>query len=211
MLRSAEVRWFFNGRASSEVVDSFLGPSDLQEERRIDLYLPFAGNDSVGFKLRKSDSGQAALELKVQTTNPRELRFQDGQVGRSAAWVKWSGKVLGSAADAPIDASTDEAWMSVEKVRRLRKVAFSAESVTEVDASSRPSEGCTYELSVLRLNHADWWTLALETFGSPNSLESRLKLAGDWFFARYPSCQVLRCEDSWSYPAWLGRLALSTR
>jgi hypothetical protein len=203
---SVEARWFFVGRPSADDVASFLGREEVAEEHRSDLYLPFRGNDSVGLKLRELGSGRAALELKVRTTPPTLLQFRDGQQGHAAAWVKWSSPAPTVSAGAPITTSAKELWLRVEKARRLRKVAVSDRSFREVSASSRVPEGCTYELATLRLDGAEWWTVALEAFGAPESLESRMRQAGDWFFARYPPRRALSSRDSWAYPTWLARV-----
>ena len=94
----------------------------------------------------------------------------------------------------------------MEKARRLRKVVISEGSFSEVDASRRPSDGCAYELARLRVGGSDWWTLALEAFGRPDSLETRLRHAGDWFFARSPPGRALTRDDSCAYPSWLAGL-----
>lgn len=98
---SAEVRWFFPGTPGAGILRAFLAGDALVQERRCDLYLPFAGNDSVGFKQRPQGPGQAALELKVRTAGPMCLRFANGAHGLGAQWVKWSGAVSASAVGAP--------------------------------------------------------------------------------------------------------------
>ena len=90
MLYSAEVRWFFVGQPSTDVISSFAGRSDTPEEHRIDVYLLFEGNDSLGVKVRDVAPGLTALELKVRTTPSTPLLFRNGQAGQVATWVKWS-------------------------------------------------------------------------------------------------------------------------
>jgi hypothetical protein len=192
-----EARWILPGPLPDQLVEWFGGGPP---ERRVDRYL-VAGAD-LGVKVR----GGAALELKVRERGLGPRRWGDRAAGRLEAWSKWT---------FPLQASWDErslgeAWVEVEKTRRMRRFAVEpagsgSASLVEISQNREVESGCDAELTDLRAFDGSWWTIGFEAFGPLDDRERTLVTAAGHVLAGLPDGVILRLEDALAYPGWIAR------
>jgi hypothetical protein len=97
-------------------------------------------------------------------------------------------------------------WVAVQKERHLLKYQVGdGQTLVAMPTDHYPQRGCYVELAKVVAEGADWWSLALEAFGSESTLRQTLLLVAQHVFAR-GSPPALEAEDSHSYPTWLHRL-----
>ena len=219
MLPTVEVRWFYQGDMPETTLQRFKSgelPQDkgVVEERK-DVYLFLPGVDSLGIKLRgtsiRRESDADQLEIKRRQLEGGVVTFSPGATGRLERWSKWvfraepSGPQLSTSVTAK-----DEAWVSVGKVRYLRKYQVTGDKrVLAVPLNEWPGNGCNVELTeVLAPGGQVWWTLGLEAFGEADvTIEDTLRLAANDFFAG-TDLGMFEEKDSYGYPRWLNVVLL---
>lgn len=203
MLRTTEIRWFFEGSLHSNVLEWFCRRGHwLREAPREDLYLLLPGTDSVGVKLR-----QGRLEVKAATGPPSVLRLPLDASGISRSWVKWTSPSAVPERWADLLASEPGYWLPVVKERWLRRFLLENGRVVEPEPTSEyPLEGCSAEVGKVRAAGSSWWSLALEAFGPPSETDQILKAVATHFFHVSEPPRPLAVADSVSYPAWIRRL-----
>ncbi len=99
----------------------------------------------------------------------------------------------------------DEAWVSVGKVRYMRKYQVTGDKrVLAVPLYEWPDNGCNVELTkVIAPGGQVWWTLGLEAFGEADvTIEDNLRLSASYFFAG-TGLGMFEEKDSYAYPRWL--------
>ena len=67
--------------------------------------------------------------------------------------------------------------------------------------------GFKAELTELRVNGSDWWTIAFEIVGEVSEPISKLTRCVHWITKDYPG-KKLQADNSYSYPEWLSKLNL---
>jgi hypothetical protein len=217
MLPTAEVRWFYEGDIPETTLQRFKSGELPQDkgtiEERKDVYLYLPGMDSLGIKLRGTDKRREndadQLEIKRRQLEGGVVTFFTGVTGRLEHWSKWV--FHGESSDPQLSTiltAKDEAWVSVGKVRYLRKYEVTSDKrVLAVPLNEWSGNGCNVELTGLIAPGGQvWWTLGLEAFGEADvSIEDNLRLSANYFFAG--TCLGMFEErDSYGYPRWLNVL-----
>lgn len=209
MLLTAELRWFYRGTLPEEVLHWFeqdcLGEQLQPPEEREDLYLYSPGCDYLGIKLR-----QGRLEIKWRKAELGVVRFGDRVEGKAEKWGKWLCEDPTAESFQLTTVVGEKAWVSVKKVRFLRKASLTqrqyqvlpGESITPVSVTESIDQGCTVELTQLGINGNAWWSLAFEAEGKDDCLMDNLQAVANWVFKSYHGSK-LQGEDSYAYPTWL--------
>jgi hypothetical protein len=124
--------------------------------------------------------------------------------GRLGFWRKWSFTV----ADKSGEKAPDGYWISIEKKRLLRKYILRDSGFVSVDpAKIFSADGCTVELTTLKVRDVAWWSFGLEAFGPE---ESRLRNTLEQVATRCLSDlnhSGLNRENSFDYPEWIASLS----
>jgi hypothetical protein len=198
MYTTAEVRWFYEGRAPALVEAWFRrgGRAPTEQPARVDHYLRLVDGEHQGIKLR-----EGRLEVKQRERSLPATRFNAGAAGVMELWRKWSIPLAGC----PHQVSSDPgaSWIEVEKERALcRYRLLEDRRIVATGTDWYPDQGCDLELTAVRVRGREWWTLALEAFGPSSSVCENLQLFGEVVFGagEPPS---LDAADSYGYPRWL--------
>jgi hypothetical protein len=214
MLPTAEVRWFYEGDLPETILEQFRSGEITQDggtvEERRDVYLYLPGVDSLGIKLRgmsiRREYDAEKLEIKRRELEGSVVSFMPGVTGRLERWKKWA--FNSESSDPQLSSmltAKDEAWMSVSKVRYLRRYAVTSDkSVVAVPLNEWPDNGCNVEITKLIAPDGQrWWTLGFETFGEAGAaIDDNLMLSANYFFAE-TGLGVFKEKDSYGYPRWL--------
>jgi hypothetical protein len=195
---SLEVRWILPGRPDTAVA-AWFGTSVPDIESREDAYLLRPGLGGLSVKVRAG----RALEVKVFLGSPGILDLQGLARGRMQYWQKWSFPFRSFSQDIR-DAG---GWVPVRKRRRAIQFALAGGRVAPAVADARqPADQarCAVELTEVRMQHRDWWSLGLEATGPAGSLRTGLEAtAAEVFTEALPERVELRMADSTSYAEWL--------
>lgn len=203
-LVSTEVRWFGPGVIPQDLRSWFegLGPGLVQKdpnETRPDFYLFLANVDDLGIKVRENGK---AVELKKRTRDDGIRQFGLKSRGRVGQWIKWSFPPRDETGAAGVAGHNE--WVKVEKQRWKLKIPL-----TSAGGAGKPEggdtmvkgPGCAVELTQLRVNNADWWTIGFESFEKDSALEPiAVDLLGR---TGTPSLDE---NDSYDYPKWVSNL-----
>ncbi len=196
-VRSLEVRWIFPGQLEAAVAGWF-GRFPAWVESREDIYLLCPPSPGLSVKIR----GGQALEVKAYRGSPGSLDVAGRARGRMESWQKWS---IGE--DVPSQDSRDAAcWRPVGKTRRITQFSLAREQIV----ASGPEEGdeprCHLELTEIRMQDQDWWSLGLEATGPAGLLRTVLEgTAGLVFAQALPGGMQPGPHESRSYAEWLGQ------
>jgi hypothetical protein len=197
-LPSLEVRWILPGRQDTAVAGWFAG-SQPEAESREDAYLLDPGMGGLSVKVR----GGRALDVKMFLGSPGILDLPGRARGCMQYWRKWSFPFR------PLsqDNGDPDGWRRVRKQRRA--IWFSPAGERIASAPADPGDAarearCAVELTEIRLQHQDWWSLGLEATGPAESLRHGLEAVAAHVFTRaLPGGLALRIDDSRSYADWL--------
>ena len=186
-LASLEVRWILPGLLDTAVTGWFPGSQpDPDLESREDVYLLDPGLGGLSVKVRAS----RALDVKMFLGSPGILDLPGRARGRMQYWRKWSFPF------SPLSPESIDpgGW---RRVRKQRRVAW-------FPGQGAPQARCAVELTEVRFQHQDWWSLALEATGPAESLRPELEATAALVFTQaLPGGVELRIDDSWSYADWL--------
>ncbi len=184
MLITMEMRWFERGEIPTEIERWFnqdsLGGQIKSPEDREDWYLYLPNSNYLGIKLR-----QGKLEIKWRQAELKVLRFGELAEGKAEKWAKWTCEDPTSKCFIPAEVAGKESWMSVKKMR-----------------SQRVYQDCAVEITQLKINGKDWWSLAFEATGEDDKLMDNLQTVASQVFQTYPGSK-LQGKDSFAYPSWL--------
>lgn len=199
ILESLEVRWFLHADHQTPEDWRKWYETATAEGKRVDHYLSTQRED-LGFKARLIEGQPAKVETKILLGSLGAVQIAIGAMGTIERWKK-----LSLALD-DAQLQRDGNWLAVEKDRRLRKYAFVAGCVAEVDAGTKPETGCSVELTQLRFHRGGGdcveWTLGFEAFGPEPLLLDVLLATCRAVFNAQTSPIELRGDWSRSYPAW---------
>ena len=194
---SLEVRWIVPGQLDMAVAEWFGGfPSET--ELREDAYILAPDLDGLSVKVR---AGQA-LELKAFHGSPGILDFRGRARGRMQYWQKWSVPFR-----PPSRSGGDrDDWKRVRKRRRTSRFSVARDRISDPADDLAGAPWCAVELTEIRLQDQDWWSLGLEATGPAHLLRAGLLTAAALVFTQpLPAGAELRMEDSMSYAEWLRR------
>jgi hypothetical protein len=197
MDRTAEVRWFFKG-PPPEALASWFGRLGAEPRERSDLYLGLGRTDALGIKLRGGPGGNIEFKVRERDHGPRELLA--GITGNVEEWRKWS---FGTDASTPGLGLPTDLWVEVRKMRR--SASYQPPGFEPWVEAARQGDGCSVELTELRLPGDDWSTLGFEAFGSEDTVLASLERAVCAFFAGLHPPEVMGGHLSSGYPGWLRR------
>src|SRR5688572_28108559 len=194
---SLECRWFYEGGVPAQLAAAVnRWKFESVPDDRDDVYLVNNAVD-VSIKLR----GGKYLEIKKRTNTRTSVFAMDRVAGLIETWVKWSFPL----AEQGIEVLSDGAWITVRKSRKTQKFAGTKNGLEAVGPWSRPEAGVNFEVTLLQVADAAWWTVGFETFGPPRQL--------DFLFEQALRCVLtkgglpdLTPDASMSYPQWLTRL-----
>jgi hypothetical protein len=194
---SLEVRWILPGRLDTAVAAWFETSVSLLESRE-DAYLLRPDLGTLSVKVR----GGRALEVKVFLGSPGILDLPGRARGRMQSWQKWSFPFR------PLSPGAGEAdgWERVAKHRRTIRFALTGGRIA---CAGEPADEarCAVELTELRMQHRDWWSIGFEATGPAGLLRTGLEAAAALVFTQAPPGGVrLRMADSMSYAEWLRAL-----
>jgi hypothetical protein len=197
MLITAEIRWFLRGTLPEEVsrwFETVCGTTTLYPTR-VDLYLALPETDAVGVKLR-----EGLLEVKRKDGDLGLLNLHPNVAGHGNTWTKWSfpasmeeGHLGDLAPNAP-------GWLAVAKTRRLSTLTISPDGVVDL-ANEGPALGraCWIELTEVRMDHDEWWSLGFEAVGPKECLQEDLERAAQHLFG-LSDPPTLTADTSFAYP-----------
>ncbi len=212
---SCEMRWFLEGSAPPEVTDWFDLPGHVTRvPPHLDYYAGLADCTTASIKLSRG-----RLDFKAMC-RPPPARLQLGALsGIRDYWVKWS--CASAAARRGGYTLPSGQWLAVWESRSLRRYALRSSGVwvsasdTDVDD---PAQGCDVELSTLRAMPVDstdqppsdsnwegarqWWSLALEAFGSRPMIGNYLHEIVHTQLSLPPPVRLTE-DASCAYPSWL--------
>ena len=205
-LDSLEVRWIFPGQLDTAVAGWFPGSqpepeSEPESESREDVYLLDPGLGGLSVKIRAS----RALEVKMFLGSPGILDLPGRARGRLQYWRKWSFPF------SPLSLENIDpgGWRRVRKQRRVTWFSPAGEQIAPAPAAPGQASlqaRCAVELTEVRFQHQDWWSLGLEATGPDDLLGPVLGAAAALVFTQpLPSGVDLGVRDSTSYAEWLHR------
>lgn len=198
---SLEVRWILPGQPDTAVA-AWFGTSVPHIESREDAYLLRPDLGGLSVKVRAG----RALEVKVFLGSPGILDLQGLARGRLQHWQKWSFP-FGSFGSFSQDTRGTGGWRRVRKRRRVVRFALTGGRIVPAVERGRQPAGqarCAVELTELRTQHRDWWSLGLEATGHAGLLRTGLEAtAAQVFTEALPDRVQLSMADSTSYADWL--------
>ena len=200
-MKTLEVRWFFRGGLPAEVEDWYLSAVGEAQSQpaRIDAYLPLPDDDTLGVKLR-----EGGLEVKRRVKDHGLVQFSPEVVGKLEHWQKWQFAAEKRFSDSPHD------WIEVWKQRWLRVCDCDADAVRVIEPGEVfPSQGCSWELTQVRVGNARWWSMGFEAFGADEGLDRLLTLTAQGLLSTAAPIKFM-AEHSKSYPAWLSNFIENT-
>ena len=196
-LRSLEVRWIFPGQLEAAVARWF-GRFPAATETRQDTYLLHPPLPELSVKIR----GSRALEVKVYGGSPGILQVPGRARGRMESWQKWSFPC------SPLSPGTPDTagWRPVRKRRRISLFSPASGQIVARATVLGQQPQCEVELTAVRANSQDWWTLGFEATGPVGSLRGTLEAAAALVFAHaLPEGVEPGLDASRSYAQWLGQ------
>jgi hypothetical protein len=196
-VRSLEVRWIFPGRPDPAVT-AWFRRFPAWAEAREDTYLVCPEARGLSVKIR----GGQALEVKAYRGSPGNLEVARRARGRMESWQKWS------AAHAPSreDDGDPACWKAVGKARRIAQ--FHLAGGQSVPGAPEGGHGprCHLELTMIRMQGQDWWSLGFEATGPAGLHRAVLEAtAGRVFDQALPGGLQPGPDDARSYAEWLGQ------
>lgn len=194
---TTELRWFYPGSLPATVRDWFWAAWDqpaVLPEAREDRYLRLPC-EYLNLKLRHEHP-----ELKLRLKQSGELQISHW-VGRVEVWQKWSFQNSVEYLNL-VDAETEAVWVGVEKVRSQQQYqTFPAQPPKAISLEQQPEQGCRVELTELKAQDSNWWSLAFEAFGNPSEQFKQLKAVAKQL--NNPLAPTLDLHHSYAYPKWL--------
>jgi hypothetical protein len=190
-----EVRWFLDGPVPDPVVDWIRSLGAEAESARTDLYL-VSDDPAMNVKLRE---GKVQTKHRIGDRTP--IQFADEVEGIQERWVKWSFPTAEQHHDLFEDDPTG-LWVPVHKERLRLEISPEEQS----DLLSRliepdPAEA-KIELTEVRSQGVETWTICMEAEGSPDALPGTLQQMGNYLFSQ-GTPPALTAEDSYGYAQWI--------
>jgi hypothetical protein len=191
------MRWFFETCPLDMDKHFAAHPPELQE--RTDWYaMPV--NPACGIKVR-----EGRLETKLRCAQ-YGLRDLGGIAGQLESWKKWSLDFSSAEEPPSVEELAGTGWLDVDKKRYLQRFDITAGQV--VATSTRPVNGCEFELTELMVRNQRYFTVGFEAVGEFLELEQNLQLVAQHVGVRGGLLMAFTQETSCSYAEWLSRFAL---
>ena len=197
------MRWIFPGRLDTAVTGWFRRFPAWAESRE-DAYLlcPASLRCPPSSGLSVKIRGGRALEVKAYRGSPGSLEVAGRARGRMESWQKWS-----AAPDPPSQDGHDPAcWRPVGKTRRIAPFSLAGGRVVPGVPEGGQGPRCHLELTGIRMQDQDWWSLGFEATGPDHLLRTVLEGAAGLVFAQaLPGNVQPGPDESRSYAQWLGQ------
>jgi hypothetical protein len=146
--------------------------------------------------------GGSALEVKAYRGSPGILEVSGHARGRMQFWQKWSFPCGPPSLDSGVPAG----WRPVRKRRRISRFTLASGQIVARAPGPGGEARCEAEITEIRTNGQDWWTLGFEATGPADLLRSALETTAALVFAHaLPGGLQPGPDDSWSYAEWLCR------
>lgn len=189
-LLTREVRWFREEPTPGEVVDWFVGATDVEREYRQDRYDLEAARRGLGFKQRN----MGAIDSKRRLWAEESVNLGPGMTGNVEDWLKITPSVI------DLDQLLEDRHVEVHKDIYTRRYSLGDEA----------GSGCEAELASIRMDGVKAWSLCFETFGAPASRGEALSAGVRRFLEDSPLPMGIRFDaaSSLAYPAWISRMCL---
>ena len=201
MLKSTEMRWFFEGKIPINVT-KILEETGLDiSENRTDHYLLVQSCDNIGIKVRNS-----RLEIKrrrnVQPYDISELNIS-GNIERWERW-EWNDKTACIEIEQSIYRDDKNPWIKVDKKRWQKKFNVRDKVLLPVPSQSLYFD-LAMEITELKSNGKSWWTIGFDLFTEQDHSFF------DQLIEIFPVLQIevdLKKEWSYGYPRWLSQVVM---
>ncbi len=146
--------------------------------------------------------GGQALEVKAYRGSPGSLEVAGRARGRMESWEKWS-----AAHDLSSPDGHDPAcWRPVGKTRRIAPFSLAGGRVAPGAPEGGRGPRCHLELTGIRMQDQDWWSLGFEATGPDHLLRTVLEGTAGLVFAQpLPGNVQPGPGESRSYAQWLGQ------
>jgi len=201
MLKSTEIRWFFEGKIPIRVT-KILKEARLDiSENRIDHYLLVLGCDNIGIKIRNS-----RLEIKrrrdVQPYYISKLNIS-GNIEWWERW-EWNDRTNCNEIEQLVFKDDKNPWIRVDKKRWQKKFNVRDNDLIPVPSQVLYSD-LAMEITELKSNRKSWWAIGFDSFTDQNH---------SFFDNLIETCSVLHLEvelkKEWSfgYPRWLSQVII---
>ncbi len=198
---TSEIRWIRSGALTASMI-AWFGADSGAVEIREDTYRLSRRMKSCSLKIR----GGERLDLKIARGRTGTLDIPGRARGTIESWRKLSvpfRSVLQAGIRGP-------QWMSVRKVRRIRRFALLDGVVRERVAAGDGEASCSVELTQIWSRNERLWTVGFEASGRPEAARRAIEsTAGVVFGDPLPDVSQLGGTDAMSYAHWfqLGLLA----
>jgi len=140
--------------------------------------------------------------VKAYRGSPGILEVAGRARGRLESWQKWSfpfSLLSHGSGDPP-------GWGPVRKKRRISRFAFAGGQIFTRTAGPGQQQQCEVELTEVRMDGQDWWTLGFEATGPAGLLRGALEATAAHVFAQaLPDSVEPGPEQSRSYAEWLSQ------
>ncbi len=198
---TAEVRWFIKGKIPTTVFDWFVGLNNnyVNQPERTDYYLLLKSNHSTGIKLR-----EGRVEIKQQTQHIGNISPGKNVIGLAEKWQKWSFELNETNNIISTEQYSNE-WLAVTKNRILVNYGISKESIVSQKEPTLYKNGCITEITSIKINNENWWSLGLESYGDENRLLDNLVLISHLILSDKSNIRF-SLDESFSYPGWLTQM-----
>jgi hypothetical protein len=136
----------------------------------------------------------------VYRGSPGILEVAGGARGRMESWQKWSFPF-----SPPVqDRGAPAGWRSVRKRRRISRFSRASGPLGARVAGPGQRSECGVELTEIRVNGQDWWSLGFEATGAAGLLRSELEATAALVFAQaLPGGVQPGTDESRSFAEWL--------
>ena len=199
-LSSLEVRWIFPGELKPAVAGWF-GQFPARTETREDRYLVNPRLRGRSVKIR----GNVSLEVKAYCGSQGSLKVPGHIRGHIQAWHKWSLPLSRLRADC-----APAGWRQVCKTRQLSRFVLASGEFVPDNPELRKQPGCSVELTEIRAQGEDWWSLGFEAsspgdcrLGTSDLLRSELTATAAQVFAQSAPTVEPGTDYFASYVQWL--------
>ena len=194
---SLEVRWIFPGRLDA-AVSGWFRRFPAWVESREDTYLLSPEPRGLSVKIR----GGRALEAKAYRGSPGSLDVAGRARGRMESWRKWT-----TALDPSSREGRDPScWRPVGKTRRVAQFSLAGGRIVSGAPQGGHEPRCHLELTEIRMQDQDWWSLGFEATGPAHLLRTVLEAtAGPVFTHALPGDLQPGPRECRSYAQWLGQ------
>lgn len=191
MWHTFEMRWFF-AEPPLDIAQHF--DASAAAPHRTDWYA-VPCDPRCGIKLRE---GRLETKLRVGTHGVRTFREISGHL---ESWQKWA--LAFGPGDCPAEQTLAKSgWLAVQKRRFLRHFEVTPGRVIETE--QRPTNGCEFELTELKVQQQRWWTVAFEAVGPVDHLPTNLGRVVEIIHQNGGRRLPFVPECSFGYAHWLG-------